>query len=42
MGNGETGAPGSGLRDVSLDDKYDLAKDRVFLTGTQAIARLVR
>ncbi|MCZ8098276.1 MAG: indolepyruvate ferredoxin oxidoreductase family protein [Burkholderiales bacterium] len=41
MGNGETGAPGSGLRDVSLDDKYDLAKDRVFLTGTQAIARLL-
>ncbi len=41
MGNGVTGAPGSGLRDVSLDDKYDLAKDRIFLTGTQAIARLL-
>jgi indolepyruvate ferredoxin oxidoreductase len=25
---------------VSLDDKYDLAKHRVFLTGTQAIVRL--
>ena len=29
------------LRDVSLDDKYDLAKERIFLTGTQAIARLL-
>src|SRR3954454_4321115 len=29
------------LRDVSLDDKYDLAAERVFLTGTQAIARLL-
>jgi indolepyruvate ferredoxin oxidoreductase len=29
------------LRQVSLDDKYDLAKDRVFLTGTQAIIRLL-
>ncbi|PSC07128.1 indolepyruvate ferredoxin oxidoreductase family protein [Alsobacter soli] len=29
------------LRDVSLDDKYDLSKDRVFLTGTQAIVRLL-
>ncbi|HEV7874070.1 MAG TPA: indolepyruvate ferredoxin oxidoreductase family protein, partial [Enterovirga sp.] len=26
---------------VSLDDKYDLGKDRVFLTGTQAIIRLL-
>src|SRR5436190_4214379 len=25
---------------VSLDDRYDLSKDRVFLTGTQAIVRL--
>ena len=25
---------------VTLDDKYDLAKDRVFLSGTQAIVRL--
>ncbi|MCP8939720.1 indolepyruvate ferredoxin oxidoreductase family protein [Alsobacter sp. SYSU M60028] len=29
------------LRDVSLDDKFDLSKDRIFLTGTQAIARLL-
>ena len=26
---------------VTLDDKYDLSKDRVFLSGTQAIVRLV-
>ena len=26
---------------VSLDDKYDLAKERVFITGTQAIVRLL-
>src|SRR5215218_4790735 len=29
------------LRHVALDDKYDLAKDRVFITGTQAIVRLL-
>ncbi len=29
------------LRNVTLDDKYDLAKDRVFITGTQAIVRLL-
>ena len=29
------------LRDVTLDDKYDLGKDRVFITGTQAIVRLL-
>ncbi|MCZ7660078.1 MAG: indolepyruvate ferredoxin oxidoreductase family protein [Xanthobacteraceae bacterium] len=28
------------LRDVTLDDKYDLAKDRVFVTGYQALIRL--
>src|SRR5690349_18008280 len=28
-------------RDVALDDKYDLSKDRVFITGTQAIVRLL-
>lgn len=28
-------------RGVTLDDKYDLAKDRVFLSGTQAIVRLI-
>ncbi|MDB5591081.1 indolepyruvate ferredoxin oxidoreductase family protein [Enterovirga sp.] len=26
---------------VSLDDKYDLSRDRVFITGTQAIVRLL-
>lgn len=29
------------LRDVTLDDKYDLGKQRVFITGTQAIVRLL-
>jgi indolepyruvate ferredoxin oxidoreductase len=29
------------LDSVSLDDKYDLSKERVFLTGTQAIIRLL-
>jgi indolepyruvate ferredoxin oxidoreductase len=29
------------LKDVALDDKYDLSKDRVFITGTQAIIRLL-
>ncbi|GGK45844.1 indolepyruvate ferredoxin oxidoreductase family protein [Salinarimonas ramus] len=29
------------LREVSLDDKYDLGKERVFLTGTQAIIRML-
>ena len=32
---------GTALRDVSLDDKYDLSKERVFLTGTQAIIRML-
>ncbi|TVR08759.1 MAG: indolepyruvate ferredoxin oxidoreductase family protein [Salinarimonadaceae bacterium] len=32
---------GVALRDVSLDDKYDLDRDRVFLTGTQAIIRML-
>ncbi len=27
-------------RDVSLDDKYDLSKNEIFLTGTQAVVRL--
>ena len=31
----------SALREVSLDDKYDLTKDRVFISGTQAIIRLL-
>ncbi|MDA4847191.1 indolepyruvate ferredoxin oxidoreductase family protein [Hoeflea poritis] len=29
------------LHDVSLNDKFDLEKDRIFLTGTQAIVRLL-
>jgi len=29
------------LREVSLDDKYDLSKDEVFLSGTQAIVRML-
>jgi indolepyruvate ferredoxin oxidoreductase len=29
------------LREVHLDDKYDLAKQHVFLTGTQAIVRML-
>ena len=29
------------LHDVSLDDKYDLSKARVFVTGTQAVARVL-
>ena len=29
------------LHDVSLNDKFDLEKDRVFLTGTQAVVRLL-
>ncbi len=29
------------LRDVSLDDRYDLAKSQVFLTGNQAIIRML-
>ena len=32
---------GSVLRDVTLDDKFDLTKDRVFITGTQAVVRLL-
>ncbi|ODT44701.1 MAG: indolepyruvate ferredoxin oxidoreductase [Methylobacterium sp. SCN 67-24] len=29
------------LRAVSLDDKYDLSKQQIFLTGSQAIARML-
>jgi indolepyruvate ferredoxin oxidoreductase len=32
---------GSSLRSVTLDDKYDLTKERVFITGTQAVIRLL-
>ncbi len=31
----------NGLREVALDDKYDLGKHRIFLTGTQAITRML-
>ena len=29
------------LHDVSLDDKYDLTKSRIFVTGTQAVVRVL-
>ena len=29
------------LHDVTLDDKYDLGRDRIFVTGSQAILRLM-
>ena len=29
------------LPEVSLDDKFDLSKDRIFVTGTQAVVRLM-
>lgn len=29
------------IRDISLDDKYDLGRSRIYLTGTQALVRLV-
>jgi indolepyruvate ferredoxin oxidoreductase len=29
------------LREVTLEDKYDLTKNQIFLTGTQAIVRLL-
>src|SRR5918998_1070368 len=32
---------GVALREVNLDDKFDLTKDRVFITGTQAVVRLL-
>jgi indolepyruvate ferredoxin oxidoreductase len=34
-------ARANGLREVALDDKYDLSKQRIFLNGTQAIARML-
>jgi indolepyruvate ferredoxin oxidoreductase len=34
-------ARANGLREVALDDKYDLAKQRIFLNGTQAVARML-
>lgn len=35
------GVEANGLREVALDDKYDLGKKTIFLTGTQAIARML-
>src|SRR5690606_33729087 len=29
------------LHDVALDDKFDLAKERVFLSGAQAVVRML-
>ena len=34
-------AAATALQDVSLDDKYDLSKERIFLSGTQAIIRML-
>ncbi|PZR96170.1 MAG: indolepyruvate ferredoxin oxidoreductase family protein [Stutzerimonas stutzeri] len=34
-------AAGPELRTVTLDDKYDLSKQQIFLTGTQAIVRML-
>ncbi|WP_441487883.1 indolepyruvate ferredoxin oxidoreductase family protein [Bosea sp. 2RAB26] len=34
-------AEAGALREVALDDKYDLSKQQIFLTGTQAIARML-
>ena len=33
--------PAVALRDVTLDDKYELGTGRVFLTGVQALVRLL-
>ncbi len=35
------GTPARRRNAVSLDDKYDLSKNRIFVTGTQAIVRLL-
>ena len=29
------------LHDVALDDKFDLAKERIFLSGAQAVIRML-
>ena len=29
------------VHDVSLDDKFDLTKERIFVTGSQAVVRLL-
>ena len=29
------------LRNVTLDDKYDLGKERIFMSGAQAVIRML-
>ena len=29
------------LHDVSLDDKYDLTKERIYVSGSQAVIRML-
>jgi indolepyruvate ferredoxin oxidoreductase len=41
MNEAQVALGNTALREVALDDKYDLTKDRIFLTGTQAIIRLL-
>lgn len=38
---GEKSLGAGALRSVTLDDKYDLAKQQVFLNGTQALVRML-
>ena len=43
-GEAPSNAPGDGASDaapVSLDDKYDLTKSRIFVSGVQAVTRLL-
>ena len=35
------GSPSGALREVALDDKYELDSGRVYLTGAQAFVRLL-
>ncbi|WNJ91238.1 indolepyruvate ferredoxin oxidoreductase family protein [Bosea sp. 685] len=39
--SGSDAKAAASLREVALDDKYDLSKQTIFLTGTQAIARML-
>ncbi|CAN7712086.1 indolepyruvate ferredoxin oxidoreductase family protein [Bosea sp. LjRoot9] len=39
--SGSVAKAATSLREVALDDKYDLSKQTIFLTGTQAIARML-
>ena len=36
-----TSASATALRNVTLDDKYELESGRVYLTGVQALVRLL-